>query len=146
MATLMQDIRYAIRQLYKKPGFSATAIITIALAIGVATAVFSVLYAILIRPLPFEDPSKIFFLQSYSPQGYTQPAAYPEYLQWRKNNQSFTALAGYSRGTANFETNGGPVPITSISTTDNFFQVFGVNPILGRTFAAGEDQPGKNDV
>ncbi|ABF39376.1 ABC efflux pump, inner membrane subunit [Candidatus Koribacter versatilis Ellin345] len=146
MTTLMQDVRYAFRQLYKKPGFSFTAVFTIALAIGVATAVFSVLYAILIRPLPFDQPDKIFFLQGYSPQGYTQPAAYPEYLHWRRNTQSFSALAGYSRGSANFETNGGPVPITSVSTTDNFFQVFGVNPILGRTFADGEDQPGKNDV
>ena len=146
MTTLMQDCRYAIRQLYKKPGFSGTAIFTIALAIGVTTAVFSVLYAILIRPLPFEQPEKIFFLQSYSPQGYTQPASWPEYLEWRRNNQSFAALAGYSRGTANFETNSGPVPITSVSTTDTFFKVFGVNPIMGRTFAQGEDQPGKNDV
>lgn len=146
MNTLMQDVRYSMRQLYKKPGFSATAIITVALAIGVTTAVFSVLYAILIRPLPYADPAKIFFLQSYSPQGYTQPASYPEYLEWRHNNQSFTALAGYSRGTANFETNAGPVPITSVSATDNFFQVFGVNPLMGRAFADGEDQPGKNGV
>lgn len=146
MTTFLQDLRYAIRQLYKKPGFSGMAIFTIALAIGVTTAVFSVLYAVLIRPLPYQDPSRIFFLQTYSPQGYTQPLAYPEYLEWRRENQSFTALAGYSRGTANFETNSGPVPITNVATTDNFFQVFGVNPVLGRTFAFGEDQPGKNDV
>jgi hypothetical protein len=76
MNSLLQDFRYATRQLYKKPGFSATAILTIALAIGVTTAVFSVLYAILIRPLPYQDPSRIYFLQTYSPQGYTQPASY----------------------------------------------------------------------
>lgn len=146
MTTLIQDLRYAFRQLYKKPGFSGSAILTMALAIGVTTAVFSVLYAVLIRPLPYDQPSQIFYLKSYSPQGYTQPMSYPEFLEWRRENQSFAALAGYSRGTANFETNSGPVPITNISTSDNFFQVFGVNPLMGRGFAAGEDQPGKNDV
>lgn len=146
MNTLIQDLRYAFRQLYKKPGFSGTPVLTIALAIGVTTAVFSVLYAMLIRPLPFQQPDRIFFLQTYSPQGYTQPASYPEYLQWRRESQSFAALAGYSRGTANFETSSGPVPINNVSTTDNFFDVFGVNPIMGRSFTAGEDQPGKNDV
>ncbi len=146
MMTLMQDLRYAFRQLYKKPAFSGTAVLTIALAIGVTTAVFSVLYAMLIRPLPYDNPGRIFFLEAYSPQGYTQPASYPEYLEWRRENQSFAALAGYSRGTANFESNSGPVPITNISATDNFFQVFGVNALMGRTFAMGEDQAGKNDV
>jgi putative ABC transport system permease protein len=146
MRAMLQDLRYALRQMHTKPGFSATAMITMALAIGVTTAVFSVLYAILIRPLPYQDPSRIFFLQTYSPQGYTQPTSYPEYKEWRRENQSFSALAGFSRGSANFETNAGPVPITNVSTTDNFFQVFGVNPIMGRTFADGEDQPGKNDV
>ena len=146
MNSVLQDVRYAFRQLYKKPSFSATAILTMALAIGVTTAVFSVLYAVLIRPLPYQDPNQIYFLQTYSPQGYTQPSSYPEYLTWRRENQGFSALAGYSRGSANFETNSGPVPITNIATTDNYFDVFAVHPVMGRTFAQGEDQPGKNDV
>lgn len=146
MITLIQDLRYAFRQLYKKPGFSATAVFTIALAIGVTTAVFSVLYAVMIRPLPYDHPEKIFFVRTYSPQGYTQPASYPEYLEWRRQSHSFVALAGFSEQNPSFESNAGVTPITDITTTDNFFNVFGVNPLMGRTFAAGEDQPGKNDV
>jgi predicted permease len=147
MTGLFQDIRYGLRAMRKAPGFSATTIMTLALAIGVTTAVFSVIDAVLIRPLPFDHPEKIFWLEPYSPQGYTQPASYPEYLDWRRENQVFSALAGYSAySSINFEGPAGPVALPSVTTTDNFFDVFGVRPLLGRAFAPGEDQPGKNDV
>ena len=146
MTGLRQDIRYGLRAMHKAPGFAATTIVTLALAIGVTTAVFSVIDAVLIRPLPFDHPEKILYLRTNSPQGYMQPASYPEYLDWRRENQVFSALAGYSTGNANFEGPAGPVALPSVSTTDNFFDVFGVHPLLGRTFAQGEDQPGKNDV
>ncbi len=146
MTGLLQDIRYGLRAIRKAPGFFATTIVTLALAVGVTTAVFSVIDAVLIRPLPYDHPEKILFLQPYSQQGYTQPASYPEYLDWRRENQVFSALAGYSAGSANFEGPAGPVALPSVSTTDSFFDVFRVQPLLGRTFTAGEDQPGKNDV
>jgi len=146
MTGLFQDIRYGLRAMRKTPGFAATTIVTLALAIGVSTAVFSVIDAVLIRPLPFDHPEKIFYLQTNSPQGYQQPASYPEYLDWRRENQAFSALAGYSHGSVNFEGPAGPVALPSVSTTDNFFDVFGVRPLLGRTFTPGEDQPGNNDV
>src|SRR5450631_198465 len=146
MTGLLQDIRYGLRAMCKAPGFAATTIVTLALAIGVTTAVFSVIDAVLIRPLPYDHPEKIFYLQTNSPQGYTQPASYPEYLDWQRENQVFSALAGFSNGSANFEGPAGPVALPSVSTTDSFFDVFGVRPLLGRTFASGEDQPGKNDV
>jgi putative ABC transport system permease protein len=146
MTGLFQDIRYGLRAMRKAPGFSATTVVTLALAIGVTTAVFSVIDAVLIRPLPYDHPEKIFWLQTYSPQGYGQPASYPEYLDWRRENQVFSALAGFSNGSANFEGPAGPVALPSVSTTDNFFDVFQVRPLLGRTFTPGEDQPGKNDV
>ncbi|MGA8345771.1 MAG: ABC transporter permease [Candidatus Sulfotelmatobacter sp.] len=146
MAGLLQDIRYGLRAMRKAPGFSATTIVTLALAIGVTTAVFSVIDAVLIRPLPYDHPERILYLRTNSPQGYTQPAAYPEYLDWRRENQVFSALAGYSHGSANFEGPAGPVGLPNVSTTDSFFDVFRVQPLLGRTFAQGEDQPGKNDV
>jgi len=146
MPGLLQDIRYGLRAMRKAPGFSATTVATLALAIGVTTAVFSVIDAVLIRPLPYDDPESILYLRTNYPQGYTQPASYPEYLDWRRENQVFSALAGYSAGSANFEGPAGPVALPSVFTTDSFFDVFGVRPLLGRTFASGEDQPGKNDV
>lgn len=146
MPGLRADIRYGVRSMRKAPAFSATAIATLALAIGVTTAVFSVMDAVLIRPLPFDHPDRICYLNTISPQGYTQPASYPEYLDWRRENQVFSALAGYSEDSANFEGPAGPTALRGVATTDNFFDVFRVQPFLGRTFAPGEDQPGKNDV
>jgi putative ABC transport system permease protein len=148
MQSFLQDLRYAFRQLSKSPGFGATVIATLALSIGITAAVFSVLYAMLIRPLPYDQPEKIVALETRSPQGYTQPASYPEYVDWRKMNHTFTALAGRSgmSGTVNFEGPAGPIALHAMQTTDNFFDVFGVHPMLGRTFAPGEDQDGKNDV
>jgi len=120
---------------------------TLALSIGITAAIFSVLYAMLIRPLPYSDPDGIVALQPRSPQGYTQPASYPEYLDWRRMNHTLAALAGYSAfSTVNFEGPQGPVALHETQGTDNFFDVFEVSPILGRTFAPGEDQEGKNDV
>jgi putative ABC transport system permease protein len=147
MSGFLQDLRYALRQLRKSPGFAITAVLTLALAVGITTAVFSVIYAELIRPLPYNHPEQIFYLQTWSPQGYTQPASYPEYLDWRHDNHVFSALAAYNDyGGVNFEGPAGPVALNRVSTTDNFFDVFGVAPILGRTFAPGEDQSGKTDV
>jgi putative ABC transport system permease protein len=146
MNAFLQDVRYALRQLRKNPGFAVTACLTLALAIGVTTVVFSVIYTVPVRPLPYGQSDRIFYLQTWSPQGYTQPTSYPEYLDWRRENHAFSALAGYSTGTTNFEGPSGPVARNIVQTTDNFFYVFGVSPILGRTFASGEEQPGRNDV
>ena len=147
MNGFLQDVRSALRQLRKSPGFCATVVLTLALAIGVATAVFSVFDAMLIRPLPYDHPDRIFFLETWSPQGYTQPASFPEYLDWRRENRAFSTLAAYNAySSANLEGPAGPVAVPKVSSTDNFFEVFGVAPYLGRTFAAGEDQPGRNDV
>jgi putative ABC transport system permease protein len=146
MNKLMQDFRFALRQIRRAPGFAAVAIATLALSIGIATAVFSVLDATIVRPLPFNQPESIVMLQPYSPQGYTQPASYPQYQDWKRENTTLSDLAGYSRGTGNLEGPQGPVPVRTVAGTDNFFRVFDVKPMLGRTFVAGEDQPGRGNV
>jgi len=149
MSGLYQDLLYALRQLHKYPGFTGTATLTLAFAIGAASSVFSVVYSELIRPLPYDRPEKIFYLESYAPEGYTQPASYPEYQDWRRENHVFSSLAGFSTflpGSSNLEGPAGPVALPTVATTDNFFDVFGVKPIIGRTFAPGEDLPGKNDL
>jgi predicted permease len=144
---LLPNLRQAIRRMRGGPGFAFAVIATLALTVALSTTVFSVLDAVFLRPLPYRDPTRIFTLRTISPQGYTQPASYPEYLDWRRETRSFSALAGYSSfGGVNAELPAGPVSVHSVAATDNFFDVFGVKPAIGRTFEAGEDQPGRDTV
>ena len=146
LSTLIQDLHFAVRQLRRSPAFAFVAMATLALAIGVSTAIFSVLDATIVRPLPFNHPDSIVALRTSSPQGYGQPASWAQYLDWRRDNTFFTALAGYLPGSANLESDSGATPIRTVEGTDNFFDVFAVQPYLGRTFRLGEDQPGHNDI
>jgi predicted permease len=143
----LQEIYYAFRLMRKSPGFALTVIGTLALTIALATTVFSVLDAVFLRPLPYHQPERIVSLTTYSPQNYTQPASYPEYLDWRRLSNAFSALAAYNGyASANFESATGSIDLRSVSTSENFFDVFAVKPLIGRTFAAGEEQPGRNRV
>ncbi len=147
MQTLLQDLRYAMRMLRKSPRFALAVIGTLALTVSLCTTVFSVLDTVFIRPLPYDHPDQIFSLRTYSPQNYTQPASYPEYLDWRRETKAFSALAAYnSYRSVNFENGETVISLPTVSTSENFFDVFGVKPILGRTFAPGEEQPGRNFV
>ena len=143
---LVQDLKFALRQMRRSPAFAVLAIGTMALAIGVATAVFSVLDATLIRPLPYRDPDSIVSLQTYSPQGYTQPASWGQYVDWRRENHTLAALAGFEVGSANLEGGSSATPVRAVHTTDNFFDVFQVAPLLGRTFRPGEQAEGGGNI
>jgi predicted permease len=144
---LRQDVRYAFRKLRRSPGFALTAILTLALGVGATTAVFSVIDTVLLRPLPFPDPHSIVVPESHSHSGYTQPASLPGYRDERAQQHTFSAFAGYNDfSSVNLESPHGPVALHATKGTDNFFDVFGVRPILGRTFLPGEDQPGRDDV
>ncbi len=96
MNGMVQDLRCARRQIRIRPGFTTTVVLTLAWAISVSTAVFSVICAMLIPPLPCGRPDRIVYLQPFSPQGYTQPAPYPEHLDWQRDNHVFSALIGRS--------------------------------------------------
>jgi predicted permease len=142
-----QDARYALRKLRRSPGFALTAILTLALGIGATTAVFSVIDAVLLRPLPYPDPHQIVVPESRSRSGYTQPASLPAYRDERAAQHTFSAFAGYNDFSGvNLESPHGPVALHATKGTDNFFDVFAVAPVLGRTFRPGEDQPGRDDV
>jgi predicted permease len=144
----LQDLRYAVRQLRRAPGFAFTLVLTLALSVGVATAVFCVIDTVILRPLPYANPDRIVSVESSSQSGYTQPASWPSYLDERAQTRTFAALAGYihySKITMDTPSSG-PVTLSSVRATDNFFQVFGVQPILGRTFLPGEEKDGKNDI
>ena len=146
MNSLLQDIRYALRQLRRAPGFAFTVVLTLALSVGVATAVFCVIDAVILRPLPYAHPERIVNVQSHSRSGYQQPDSWPSYQDERAQTHAFQSLAAYNNNLANLETASGPVRLTAITTTDNFFDVFGVRPLLGRTFLRGEEEAGRNNV
>jgi predicted permease len=144
----IQDLRYAMRQIRRAPGFAFTVILTLSLSVGVATAVFCVIDAVILRPLPFAHPERIVDIVSHSQSGYEQPASWPSYSDERAQAHDFAALAGYmdySKVTVDTPSSG-PTLLDSVRSTGNFFQVFGVKPLLGRTYLPGEEQEGKNDV
>src|SRR5271170_7690324 len=92
----MQDLRYALRQLRRAPGFAFTVVLTLALSVGVATAVFCVVDTVILRPLPYNDPGSIVSIESRSHSGYAQPASWPSYTDERMQTRAFEALAGYA--------------------------------------------------
>jgi len=146
MNTILQDLRYALRQLRRAPAFALTAILTLALGIGASTAVFSVIDATLLRPLPFAHQDRLVAIETRSQSGYQQPSSYLDYQDMRQQLSTFTAFAGYFPGKLNLDTGGEPASLRVIKGTDNFFDIFGVKPLLGRTFLPGEDQTGKDSI
>jgi putative ABC transport system permease protein len=147
MLSFRNDFRFAIRQLRKSPGFTIVATLTLALGIGAATAMFSVIYSTVLRPLPFPDPERIVYLETHAAASYIQPASWPSYLDEREQSKSFAALAGFSGYTGvNVDTGSQVLHLRNTATTDHFFDVLGVQPLLGRTFRPGEEQDGRNSV
>jgi putative ABC transport system permease protein len=146
--TLTQDLKFAVRQLRRAPGFAITVALTLTLSVGVAAAVFSVIDAVILRPLPYAHPDRIVSVESQSGSGYNQPASWPSFKDEREQARVFSALAAYSDfGKMTLQTlASGPVLVDSVHATDNFFQVFGVQPVLGRTFRPGEEVDGRNQV
>jgi putative ABC transport system permease protein len=147
MQSLVQDLRFALRQMRQAPGFAVVAILTLSLGIGSAAAVFSVLDAVLIKPLPYANQDRLVLPIMTSKRFGYFPMSYPSYLDERAQLRTFDAMAGYSMfGTLNLEGPSGAASLPAVKSTDNFFNVFGVKPLLGRTFLPGEDKPGHDDV
>jgi putative ABC transport system permease protein len=147
MYSLRQDLTFALRQLRKSPGFTTVAVLTLALGIGAATAMFSVIYSTVLRPLPFHEPDKILFVETHAAASYTQPSSWPGYLDEREQTQTFEALAGFTGyAGVNVDTGLQVLHLRNTATSDHFFDVFGVQPLLGRTFLPGEEQEGRNRV
>src|SRR5215467_10527560 len=151
MNGLFQDLRYAIRQLRKAPGFAAVAVITLALGIGANTAIFSVVNGVLLRPLAFKDPDRLVRVWHTPPQksfpGITEFSVSPaNFLDWQGQNHVFERMAIY--GFQSFTLTGGDKAeqIVGSSVSRDFFETIGVQPMLGRTPLPEEDQPGKSQV
>jgi putative ABC transport system permease protein len=140
----MTDLRYAFRQLIKSPSFSATAIFALALGIGATTAMFAVIYAFLLRPLPYAEPEKLVMLQSRSTRtGSDLGVNYLDFVDWQKQNRSFAGMAFFNlRWNGNLEPAGGTTEtLKTTFTTANLFSLLGVEPVLGRNLAQADDEP-----
>ncbi len=147
IASVAQDLRFAVRQLLNAPGFAVTAILTMSLGIGACSAIFNVIDAVLLRPLPYANQDRLVVPVMIGRTGDTLRSSYLGYVDERAQQRSFDALAGFSMfGTANLEGPDGPAALRVVKGTDNFFDVFGVRPLLGRTYLPGEDQPGRDNV
>ena len=144
MSGLIKDVRYGVRSLWKRPGFTAIAVITLALGIGANTAIFSVVNAVLLKPLPFNEPERLVWVWDTQPQLATTPTSLPDFLGWKQQNQSFDHLAAFQSGKMFLDAGDGITTDTQLGlVTPELFSVFHVNPILGRTFTSEETLPGR---
>ena len=148
MANLRNDIRYALRSLIKRPGFTIIAVVTLALGIGANSAIFSAINALLLRPLPFPELERVVALWDKVPsRGVVHnEVAMANYLDWKAQNQSFDQLALYRWWSANLIGIEPPERIQGFLVTANFLDALGMKPIMGRNFYEEENQPGKDAV
>ena len=148
METLLHDIRYGIRSLLKQPGFTAIAILTLALGIGANTAVFSVVNAVLLRPLPYNDPSRLVTIWEQSPQRdmFEMPVSLANLRDWVDQNSSFEQIAAYTFTELNLTGAGEPARMLAVRSSANLFPLVGGRAILGRTFLTEEDKEGASPV
>ena len=134
MGTLIQDLRYGLRMLAKNPGFTAVAIVTLALGIGANTAIFSVVNGVLLNPLPFAQPERLVALYSRTPHFYRASTSYPNFLDWVRGNQTFSALAAFREDDYNLTGMGEPERVPAEMVSASFFPVLGVKPVIGSGF------------
>src|SRR5438067_1475606 len=147
METFFQDVRFAFRNLKKTRGFTAVAVITLALGIGANTAIFSVINAVLLQPLPFHQPGELVRLYETEAAPGQFPFAGPDFLDWKAQNKTFQDMTLFGWGQdMNLSGGGAPDHVLGISTEANFFSLLGAQPLLGRTWAPGEDEPEKDQV
>ncbi|MGH9742603.1 MAG: ABC transporter permease, partial [Candidatus Acidiferrum sp.] len=143
---LFADIRFGLRMLRKNPGFTAVAVLTLALGIGANTAVFSLVYAVLLRPLPYKAPSSLVVLNETTPKVGTVSVSYPDFLDWRSDNRAFSAMAAVDDTDFNLAGVAQPENISGEAVSPNFLSMMGVRPILGRDFDASEEKSGTAPV
>ncbi len=145
MDTLRQDIKYAWRHLLRSPGFSTVAVVTLALGIGANSAIFSVVNAVLLKPLPYAEPERLVGLHHLS-EGQRSSMSGPNFTDLRKTSQTLSDAAAFTRSRTILTGQGEPVRLDSAEVSAGLFNVLGVLPRLGRTFSPEENLPGRNKV
>ena len=143
LETLWQDLRYGARQLKRNPGFTAVAVITLALGIGATTAIFTVVNAVLLRPLPYPHPEELVYVQEIlEGYGLTPLVGKEEFVAWRNQSRTLSPIAAYMDFAANLTGGGEPERVICGTATTSFFFILGVRPVVGRLFLPEEDRPG----
>ncbi|OLE54883.1 MAG: hypothetical protein AUG51_05970 [Acidobacteria bacterium 13_1_20CM_3_53_8] len=145
MGIFLQDLRYGLRMLVKSPGFTVVAVIALALGIGANTAIFSVVNAVLLRPLPYKEPNSLVILWDTTPKQDTS-VSYPNFEDLRDQNRTFEQLAAFRRDSFNLTGVGEPERLSGRMVSGNFFQMLGARPLKGRDFTAEDDRVGANHV
>src|SRR5271168_2893961 len=148
MGTLLQDIRYGIRRLAKSPGFTVVTVLTLALCIGANTAIFSAVNAILIRPLPYQDSSRLVSIWTRSPffDFSRMGSSIPDFRDIQSQSAKLSQISAYRFLTVNLTGQGAPQELSAAGVSPDFFSMLGVAPLRGRSFLASEMQPGQDRV
>jgi putative ABC transport system permease protein len=146
LETLFQDLRFGLRTLRKSPGFTAVALLTLALGIGANTAIFSVVYGVLLRPLPYKDASRLVVLNETTPRVGPVSVSYPNFLDWRAQSRGFSEMAAVGQVAFNLGGIAQPESIHGETVSPNFLAMMGVRPLLGRDFNASEEKAGTAPV
>ncbi|HEY6251708.1 MAG TPA: ABC transporter permease, partial [Candidatus Angelobacter sp.] len=141
--TSIQDLRYGLRMLRRSPGFTAVAVLTLMLGIGANTAIFSVVNGILLNPFPYPHAEQIITLHESKPNFATGSVSYPNFRDWRTGNRSFSAMAITRSSAFSLTGMGDAEQVNGEFVSSDFFPLFGVTPVVGRTFAGGEDEIGR---
>src|SRR5580700_9822912 len=140
--SLLQDLRYGARMLRKNPGFTAIAVLTLALGIGANTAIFSVVQGVLLSPLPYSQPDRLAMIMESNPRYAHVWVSYPNFQDWQRHSQSFLQMAAFMQQGYDLSNPGTPEHVDGSAVTAGFFSTLGVRPTLGREFSAQEDQYG----
>ena len=145
---LRQDLRYAARTLSRSSGFAIVAILTLALGIGANTAIFSVVDAVILRPLPYPEPTRLMQLWGTVKRAKTERrgASYPDYADWRDQSRTFERMAALEGGTMTMTGVDEPERIQIEAVSQPYFELLGIRPVLGRAFRPDEDQVPQRDA
>ena len=146
MNAIAQDLKFAVRMLVKSPGFTFVAVLTLALGIGANTAIFSIVNAVLLRPLPFKDSAQLVRLRETHKNVGNVSVSYPDFLDWREQSHSFVAMAVVNNVGFNLSGIAQPENIGGYAVSPNFLGLVGVRPVLGRDFLPSEEKPGTAPV
>ena len=146
METVVQDLRFAVRQLRRNPGFAVTAVVILALGMGVSVAIFGFVDAALLQPLPYAQPNRLMAVTERAALIPWADISYEDYKDWKRMNKSFSSLDVYTGTGFLLRTAGGVEPVQATRVSDGFFTTLGVKPMLGRNFLPGEDRPGQAKI